>query len=320
MGTPIGGFFDGASVVLATLAPSAAAPRIPIKVPIPFAEPVPIIEGTHTERVGETIHVPAETITPQKGVIPSVTIQTEVASLATPLIISISDPFVTLSQAMKDDSSLVVTPSSIPSSAIRGPDADLSSEGSEDFLEDSDDEPTMKKRVSNSEEEEGVDHEVQPMEVAADTDIPTATSPATPIASVSVVPSIPVSVISAIPIPTVSEPLFSQFEVGSSSAAVTDPVSVAVAFFTRFDQLEWRTAVQELISVGFAVEFILDHLRDFAQAHCMRRVQPAVDAINTRIEVLRKEVADLEARRERLLLSISESNRFGDQSLIFGLR
>ena len=28
--------------------------------------------------------------------------------------------------------------------------------------------------------------------------------------------------------------------------------------------LQWRAAVQELINVGFAVEFILDHLREIA--------------------------------------------------------
>ena len=51
---------------------------------------------------------------------------------------------------MKDGSSLVVTPSSIPSSATCGPDADLSSdEGSEEVLEYSNDEPTMKKRISD---------------------------------------------------------------------------------------------------------------------------------------------------------------------------
>ena len=52
----------------------------------------------------------------------------------------------------------------------------------------------------------------------------------------------------------------------------------------------------------------------------MRRVQPAVDAIDVRIKALRKEVADLEGRREHLLFSIGGSNRFGDQPLIFGLR
>jgi len=48
---------------------------------------------------------------------------------------------------MKDGSSLVVTPSSIPGSATRGPDVDLSSEGSKDVLEDPDDEPILKKRI-----------------------------------------------------------------------------------------------------------------------------------------------------------------------------
>ena len=68
--------------------------------------------------------------------------------------------------------------------------------------------------------------------------------------------------------------------------------------------LQWRAAVQELVSVGFAVKFVLDHLREIARAFFMRRVQPAVDAINTCIEALRKEVVDLEGRRECLLSSI----------------
>ena len=78
-----------------------------------------------------------------------------------PLVISTSDPFAALSQAMKDGSSLVVTPSFIPSSATRGPDADLSFKGSKDVLEDPDYEPTMKKRVYDSEEEENAKHEVE---------------------------------------------------------------------------------------------------------------------------------------------------------------
>ena len=52
----------------------------------------------------------------------------------------------------------------------------------------------------------------------------------------------------------------------------------------------------------------------------MKKVQPAVDAIDTQIETLKKEVADLEGRHERLLASIGGSNRFGDQPLISGLR
>ena len=77
--------------------------------------------------------------------------------------------------------------------------------------------------------------------------------------------------------------------------------------------------IQELISVDFAVEFVLDHLREIARAFFMRRVQPTVEAIDARIELLKKEVADLEGRRERLLSSISGPSQFGDQSLISGL-
>ena len=65
--------------------------------------------------------------------------------------------------------------------------------------------------------------------------------------------------------------------------------------------LQWRAVIQELISVGFAVEFVLDHLLEVAQAFFMKRVQLVVDAIDTRIESLKKEVADLEGRRESLL-------------------
>ena len=72
--------------------------------------------------------------------------------------------------------------------------------------------------------------------------------------------------------------------------------------------------------MGFAMEFVLDHLREVAQAFFMKRVQPAVDAIDARIEILKKEVADLEGHRERLLSSIGGPSRFGDQTLIFGLR
>ena len=56
---------------------------------------------------------------------------------------------------MKDSSSLVVTPSFIPNSTTRGHDADLSSKGYEEVLEDSDDEPIVKKRISDSDEEVG---------------------------------------------------------------------------------------------------------------------------------------------------------------------
>ena len=83
--------------------------------------------------------------------------------------------------------------------------------------------------------------------------------------------------------------------------------------------LQWRAVIQELISVGFAVEFVLDHLREVARALFMRRVQPAVDFIEARIKFLKKEVVNLEGRREHLLSSVSGLSRFGDQSLISGL-
>ena len=194
----------------------------------------------------------------------------------------------------------------------------------------------------------------------------------------------------------------SQFEVGSSSATILDPVNEAVAFFSRFDHpevndlgpanfwaigpphvdfhgfrvtedcvshlvmvysncgdfmqrfrlgrstrehflkmlgsvmndiehsfvdtvsieriLQWRAAIQELISVGFAVEFILDHLREIARAFFTRRVQPTVNEIDARIKILKKEVVDLGGRCERFLSSISGPSCFGDQTFISKLR
>ena len=200
------------------------------------------------------------------------------------------------------------------------------------------------------------------------------------------------------PLPTAP----SQFEVGSSSATVPDPMGEATTFFARFDQprvndldladfwgfgppyvdfhgfrvpedcashleavyssrgdfmqgfrlgrftrvhflkmlggvmndiehnfvdtvsieriLQWGATVHEFVSVGFVVEFILDHLREISRAFFMRRVQHAVDAIDTRIEALRKEVEDLEGHHECLLSNIGGSSYFGDQPLISGLR
>ena len=165
MGTPKEGFFDGADMVAETMASVApvVAQGVPTKTPIPSIELVPVGEGTHTERVSESSLIPAETLTPQKGATPLAAFQTEVASPATPLVISTSDPFTALSHAVNDGSSLVVTPSSIRSSTTRGPDADLSSEGPEEVLKDSNDELTIKKRISDFDEEEGDDHEAEAM-------------------------------------------------------------------------------------------------------------------------------------------------------------
>ena len=67
------------------------------------------------------------------------------------------------------------------------------------------------------------------------------------------------------------------------------------------------------------MEFLLDHLREIAQAFFMNKVQPAVDAIDARIEVWKKELADLESHHGRLLSSVTGPSRFGDQILISSL-
>ena len=153
-------FFDRADVVFATPAPSVAAHRIPAKAPIPSSELVPRKESTYIEKVSETTPISAKTPTPQEEVIPAA-VQTETASLILSLVISTSDPFVALSQAVKDGSSLVVTPCSIPSSATHGPDADLSFEESKDILEDPKDEPVLKKRIYDSDEEESAPFKIE---------------------------------------------------------------------------------------------------------------------------------------------------------------
>ena len=66
---------------------------------------------------------------------------------------------------------------------------------------------------------------------------------------------------------------------------------------------------------GFHCGVYFRYLREVTQAIFMRRVQPAIDAIDAQIEVLKKEAADFEGRRECLLSSISGPSRFGDQTL-----
>ena len=158
MGVPMEGFFDGADVVFVTPAPSTAAHKAPAKTPTPSAELVPR-EDTHIEGVGETTPLSVETPTPPEGAIPPIAIQTKTAPSVLPLVISTNDPFAAISQAAKGSASLVVTPSSIPGSATHGLDMDLSSEGSDDILEDPDDAPILKKRISDSDEEESASPE-----------------------------------------------------------------------------------------------------------------------------------------------------------------
>ena len=62
------------------------------------------------------------------------------------------------------NSYLVVTPLSIPNSATRGPNVDLSSnEGFEEVLKDSEDELVTKKRVSDSDEDGGGESKTKAM-------------------------------------------------------------------------------------------------------------------------------------------------------------
>ena len=56
-----------------------------------------------------------------------------------------------------------------------------------------------------------------------------------------------------------------------------------------------------------------------ARAFFMKKVQPTVDAIDAHIEILKNEVADLEARREHLHSGVASPSHFGDQTLISGL-
>ena len=148
-------FFDEANMVVEAMASAVpiTAQGVFVETPIPSTKPVPVDEDTHTKRVSEPTSIPAETLTPQKGVASLISSHPEIESPATPLVISMNDPFTALSQAVKDGLSLVVTL-----------DADLSSKDSKEVLEHSDDEPTMTKRVSNSDkEEEGGDHETETM-------------------------------------------------------------------------------------------------------------------------------------------------------------
>lgn len=115
------GFFDGADAVAKAMASdfAATAQGAPIEAPNPPFEPVSTEERTQVERVAteESAPIPTNISTPQKGVSLVGESWIESTSLATPHVISASDPFITLSQAVKDGFSLVVTASSIPNSA-----------------------------------------------------------------------------------------------------------------------------------------------------------------------------------------------------------
>ena len=135
------------------MATSATTHGVPVETSTSPTEPILIDEDTHTGEVSEVTAPPAEIPSVQRGATPPAATQIKTTSV-TPLIISIDDPFAALFQAVKDGSSLVVMPSSIPISATYGLDTALSFEESKDILEDPDDEPVLGRRISESEEEE----------------------------------------------------------------------------------------------------------------------------------------------------------------------
>ena len=148
MGTSMDDFFGGAEFAMPAI--SAATHGVLVETSTSLTAPVPIDKGTHIGEASE-VTAPVETPSVQRGATPPAATKIETTPI-TPLVISTNDPFAALSQAMKDGSSLVVTPSSIPISATRGPDAALSSEESEDVLKDPDNEPILGRRISKSEE------------------------------------------------------------------------------------------------------------------------------------------------------------------------
>ncbi|XP_065629848.1 flocculation protein FLO11-like [Quercus suber] len=79
---------------------STVAQRAPTKAPIPPPKPVPVEESAQAESVGEFAPIPAKTPTLRKKVTPASASYTGSASSATHLVISASDPFIALSQAI----------------------------------------------------------------------------------------------------------------------------------------------------------------------------------------------------------------------------
>ncbi|KAK9998165.1 hypothetical protein SO802_017768 [Lithocarpus litseifolius] len=142
-----------------------------------------------------------------------------------------------LREAVKDGSSLAITPSSIPTSTTRGPDADLSlEEGSKEVLENSD-EPVVKTRISDSNEASDDEHKIEA--------VVTITPEEPKVAAVSIEP---IALILASPSPLHAKgTLSAMFEARISSTIVLDPVSEAIAFFIHFEQVE----MNDLDPVGF---------------------------------------------------------------------
>uniref|UniRef100_A0A7N2LI47 non-specific serine/threonine protein kinase n=1 Tax=Quercus lobata TaxID=97700 RepID=A0A7N2LI47_QUELO len=356
MGVPMEGFFDGAEAVLAMPAPSTAH-KTPAKTPTPSAEQVPR-EGTHVEGVGETTPLPAERPSPSEGAIPPTAVQAKTTSPILPLVISTSDPFAAISQAAKGGASFVVTPSSIPGSATQtsvGPDI-AAGVGMTALAAPVSPIPAAPSVPVSAVPTTPVSS-VPAIPVSAtpfEADRSSATVPDDAASFfvrfdepevndlgpadfwVSGPPyvdfysfKVPEDCVSHLVMLYSRHGNFMrEFRLGRSSrehflqmlgCVLNDIEHNFIDSISARKILQWRVVTQELISVGFAVEFILEHLREIARALFIRRVQPAVEAIDARIELLKKEVADLDGHRERLLSDVGGPSRFGDQSLITGL-
>nr|POE53889.1 hypothetical protein CFP56_27575 [Quercus suber] len=130
--TPMEGFFDGL-----------------ILLQRPWPLPLLLLLG----RILEVYcSISAKFSTPPKGGVPQMGAQIEEVLFTTPPpVISPSNPFAVLPQVVRGEPSLVVTPSSISSSTTQMLDMELSPEvGSEEILDDSDDELAVKTRISDS--------------------------------------------------------------------------------------------------------------------------------------------------------------------------
>ncbi len=82
---------------------------------------------------------------------------------------------------------------------------------------------------------------------------------------------------------------------------LTDMVHSFFETLTETRILDWRSVVRELMSAGFALDFMLDHLRLVAQTLFSRRIKSAVSTLDTQIASLRTSLEALESRRGRLL-------------------
>ena len=124
------------------------AEAVPIEEKASVEEEVP--EGLGSTTGGTSV----EATTPLKKGASPIGGQPEGTPFSTPLpVISLDDQFTSLPYAVGGGPSLVVTLSSIPSFATKMLDIEmLPNEASDDVLEDSDDEPIVKTRVSDSED------------------------------------------------------------------------------------------------------------------------------------------------------------------------